>query len=74
MDLTGLLRLQEVIRALRQRGVRVMLCEANTRVLAKLAKVGLLAELGAEGYFAHVPDALAASRLAPLLSMVRGPS
>jgi len=70
MDLTGLQRLQEVIQVLKKRGVRVILCDANARVHGKIAKVGLLGQLGPEGYFPHLPEALAACRLAPLLSIV----
>jgi sulfate permease, SulP family len=60
MDLTGLQRLEEVIQVLKKRGVRVILCDANARVHGKIAKVGLLGQLGPEGYFSHLPEALAA--------------
>ena len=50
MDITGIQTLEEVIVALQKRGVRVLLCEANERVLAKLSKAGALAKLGADGY------------------------
>lgn len=69
MDLTGLQRLQEVIQVLKRRGVRAILCDANARVHGKIVKVGLLGQLGPEGYFRHLPEALAACRLAPLFSM-----
>lgn len=62
MDLTGLQRLEEVIQVLKKRGVRVILTDANARVHGKLAKVGLLEQLGPQGYFSHLPEALAASR------------
>ena len=42
MDITGLQTLEEVIRELHQRGVRVLLCEANNRVSAKLRNAGIL--------------------------------
>jgi SulP family sulfate permease len=38
MDITGIQTLQEVTGKLRERGVKVLLCEANGRVLAKLRK------------------------------------
>jgi SulP family sulfate permease len=42
MDMTGLLTLQEVIEQLGKRGVMVLLCEANARVLGKLHTAGIL--------------------------------
>ena len=36
MDITGIQSLQSVLETLRKRGVRVILCEANPRVLSKL--------------------------------------
>lgn len=62
MDLTGLQKLQEIIQVLSKRGVRVILCDANARVHGKLDKAGLLGRVGAEGYFPHLPEALAACR------------
>ena len=53
MDITGIQMLEEVIVALQKRGVRVLLCEANERVLAKLSKAGALAKLGTDGYDAR---------------------
>ena len=53
MDITGIQMLEEVIVELQKRGVRVVLCEANERVLAKLSKAGTLAKLGEDGYEAH---------------------
>lgn len=41
-DITGLQLLEEVIVKLKKRGVKVMLCEANPRVRAKLKKAGIL--------------------------------
>ncbi|SFN29256.1 sulfate permease, SulP family [Formivibrio citricus] len=45
MDITGLQLLEEVIGKLQKRGVRVMLCEANERVRAKMWKAGILYQL-----------------------------
>jgi len=42
MDITGLQALAEAIQNLEHRNVRVMLCEANTRVLRKLARTGIV--------------------------------
>jgi sulfate permease, SulP family len=48
MDITGIQTLEAVIRKLRKRDVRVMLSEANERVLGKLRNAGVLDAL-AEG-------------------------
>lgn len=50
IDSSGLQAMDEVIQALQKRGVRVMLCEANERVRAKLWKYGVLDKLPADGY------------------------
>ena len=42
MDITGIQTLEEVMAELRRRGVRVVLCEANARVLAKLVTAAVL--------------------------------
>ena len=42
MDITGIQTLEAVAAKLRKRGVNVLLCEANTRVLAKLRKAGVV--------------------------------
>jgi SulP family sulfate permease len=57
MDLTGIQVLAEVAGKLRRRGVRVVLCEANARVLAKLRKAHVVTE-SADGYADHLADAL----------------
>ena len=49
-DMTGLQTLEEAIQHLQQRGVRVILCEANERVFRKLARAGILGLLGRDGY------------------------
>lgn len=58
MDITGLQTLEEVIRDLHRRKVRVMLTGANPRVDAKLKKAGLVELIGADNYFANLPQAL----------------
>ena len=42
MDITGIQTLSEVVAKLHRRGVRVLLCEANARVLGKLRLAGVL--------------------------------
>jgi len=46
MDITGLQTLHEVIGKLRRRGIRVLLCEANEKVLTKLRNARVLDALG----------------------------
>lgn len=68
IDITGLQALEEAVWDLRKRGVRVVLCDANARLLAKIEKSGLLRLLGPDGYRADLAAALhdaAASGAAP---------
>lgn len=58
MDISGLQALEEVIDKLAKRGVRVQLCEANHRVLAKLKKTGIVELLGQDNYIEHFASAL----------------
>jgi SulP family sulfate permease len=51
MDATGLQTLEEVVKKLEKRGVRVLLTEANERVLLKLARMELIGE--GEGLARH---------------------
>jgi len=62
MDITGLQALEEALANLRRRHVKVLLCEANERVLRKLGDAGLLAALGAGNYHADLAAALAHCR------------
>lgn len=58
MDITGLQVLEEVIQQLHKRHIVVKLCEANTKVLNKLDRVGILHEIGAEHYHIDFNTAL----------------
>ena len=58
MDITGLQTLEEVVRDLHRRKVRVMLTGANERVTGKLEKAGLLELLGRENFCRDLPEAL----------------
>ena len=58
MDITGIQTLEEVIVKLRKRGMRVLLCEANERVRAKLWKAGVLALLGEQDFHGQFAAAL----------------
>ena len=60
MDITGLQTLDEVIRDLHKRRVRVMLVGANARVQAKLERAGIVDLIGADNSFARLDDALRA--------------
>lgn len=62
IDMTGLQALEEAIAALQKRGVRVVLCEANPRVAAKLEAAGLVALVGPSNVSPSVGAALAGSR------------
>lgn len=61
MDITGIQTLEGVISKLRKRGVTVVLCEANVRVLAKLRKAGLLGKDIPQVYADHLIDAIGAT-------------
>ncbi len=65
MDITGLQTLEEAIRDLHRRGVRVMLSGANERVLAKLEKAGVIGIVGQHNCFQAFAEAL--------LAVVAGP-
>lgn len=58
MDITGLQTLEEVVRDLHRRKVRVMLTGANERVTGKLEKAGLLDLLGRDNFCRDLPHAL----------------
>ncbi len=62
MDITGIQTLGEVLGALQRRGVRVILCEANARVLGKLKQAGVIAALGRDGYSETLASALLQAR------------
>ena len=58
IDITGLQTLEEVIRDLQKRGVRVMLTGANERVRIKLEKAGSIELIGVDNCFNDFRDAL----------------
>ncbi len=59
MDITGIDTLDEVIGKMQRRGVRVLLCEANPRVRAKLEDAHVLELVGAANCFDGIGGALA---------------
>jgi len=64
IDSTGLQAMADAVDALQKRGVRVLLCEANERVRAKLWKYGVLDKLAGGGY---------ADKLSAQLALAVGP-
>jgi len=60
IDITGLQTLEEVIRDLHKRGVRVVLSGANERVAAKLRKAGIVDLVGSQNTFKMFDEALVA--------------
>jgi SulP family sulfate permease len=65
MDITGLQTLEEVIRDLQRRKVRVMLTGANDRVSGKLRRAGIVDLIGAENFCDNLEQALARLSAAP---------
>ncbi|MGQ9862195.1 MAG: sodium-independent anion transporter [Thiobacillaceae bacterium] len=58
MDITGIQTLEAVSAKLRKRGIQVVLTEANTRVLGKLRKAGVVGTANASGYADTFIDAV----------------
>lgn len=59
MDITGLQSLEEIIRDMQKRGVRVILAGANARVTGKLEKAGVIGQIGRENFFPDINKAIA---------------
>ena len=58
IDITGLQTLEEVIRDLQRRKVRVMLTGANERVTSKLQRAGIVELIGQQNFCANLEQAL----------------
>jgi len=58
MDITGLEALEEVIKDLHRRGIRLLLSEANERVHLQLDRIGILKSIGVDGYYHDFSSAL----------------
>ncbi len=71
-DITGLQALEHAIVGLQRRGLRVMLCAASPRVVAKLRNTGILALLGDGDYGETLAASL--SRLRPAAGETLDPS
>lgn len=65
MDITGIQTLEEAVDELKGRKVRVVVCEANERVRAKLVKAGVLEKFGDAGYQQDFAAAVARIGTAP---------
>ena len=61
IDITGIQTLEEVINRFSSRKVRVILCEANARVHAKLQRAGVIRSIGEANVFPLLEKALAAT-------------
>ncbi|MGL6039892.1 MAG: SulP family inorganic anion transporter, partial [Deefgea sp.] len=59
VDMTGLQALDEAIGELQKRGVKVLLCEANSLVMGKLQRAGVMSTLGLENYCVDLASAVA---------------
>jgi SulP family sulfate permease len=59
IDITGLQTLEEVIRDLQRRKVRVMLTGANARVTGKLQRAGIVELIGADNLCTNLEQAIA---------------
>ena len=59
IDITGLQTLEEAIRDLQRRKVRVMLTGANERVAGKLQRAGIVDLIGADNLCSNVEEAIA---------------
>ncbi len=58
MDVTGIQVLEEVMHKLRQRGIRVILCEANERVLTKLQRARVIDGTSPDDYADRLVEAV----------------
>lgn len=61
VDLTGLASLEDAIRGLKDRGIRVLLAGANARVQRKLKRAGIEQLLGPDGVHERLSEALRAA-------------
>ncbi len=65
IDMTGITALEEVVKDLHKRHIRVILVGANERVEGKLDKAGLIELIGPENVFGTFQDILDADALLP---------
>ena len=59
-DMTGIRMLEDVVTRFRERGIAVIFCEANDRVLGKLQRAGLIAKGDGAGYAPSLREAISA--------------
>jgi len=58
VDATGLQALEDVITSMQRRNVTVLVAEANTRIMRKMGRMGLIDRIGGENILASVPEAI----------------
>lgn len=58
IDITGIQMLEDVLNKLRKRGIKIVLCEANPRVLTKLRKAEILSADLSRDYTDHLIEAI----------------
>ena len=63
IDATGLHALAELVRRSRRNGVRVMLSDVHAQPLFAIERARMVEELGEDGIFGNLDDALDAARL-----------
>jgi SulP family sulfate permease len=63
IDATGLQSIEDVVSDLHKRGVQVFLCEANTRVIQKMRRSGLVGEHSVSQYYDTLAHAFEHLRL-----------
>ncbi len=61
IDITGLQTLEEIIRMMHKRGVRIILSGANARVTGKLEKAGVVEQIGRGNFFPEINKAIASA-------------
>lgn len=66
IDITALQTLEDIVRSLQNRKVRVMLCGANPNVEKKLRKAGFIDLLGIHNLFQEFPQALISCQPLPI--------
>jgi len=66
IDITGLHTLEEVIRDLQKRGVKVLLSGANERVTTKMKKAGIIELIGTENNFNAFSQAITSCGQSPV--------
>jgi SulP family sulfate permease len=59
IDGTGLQALTDIIQQFQKRGIRIILCEANPKIVARLHRAKIDELIGEQSIFTHISDAVA---------------